>query len=79
MLAALIAGGAVGNVIELKAPPGKSFSYKELKESVEKNKPAALFLVQARPDIYIASYAYHFSSWLTILVLWLQACLVNCM
>lgn len=38
----------VGDVIELKAPPGKAFSYKELKESVEKHKPAALFLVQAR-------------------------------
>lgn len=35
-----------GDVIELKAPPGKAFSYKELKESVEKHKPAALFLVQ---------------------------------
>ena len=37
---------AAGDVIELTAPPGKAFSYKELKESVEKHKPAALFLVQ---------------------------------
>ena len=34
-------------MIELTAPPGKAFSYKELKENVEKHKPAALFLVQA--------------------------------
>jgi len=33
-------------VIELKQAPGKSFSYKELKAAIEKNKPAALFLCQ---------------------------------
>lgn len=35
-----------GNVVELKQAPGKSFSYKELKAAIEKNKPAALFLCQ---------------------------------
>ena len=33
-------------MIELKQAPGKSFSYKELKAAIEKNKPAALFLCQ---------------------------------
>ena len=37
---------AAGDVIELKQAPGKSFSYKELKAAIEKNKPAALFLCQ---------------------------------
>jgi alanine-glyoxylate transaminase/serine-glyoxylate transaminase/serine-pyruvate transaminase len=33
-------------VIELTAAPGKTFSYTELKQSVEQHKPAALFLCQ---------------------------------
>ena len=37
------------DVIELKAPAGKTFSYGELKAAVEQHKPAALFLVQVRP------------------------------
>ena len=35
-------------VVHLKKPAGKTFSYDELKEAIEKNKPAALFLCQAR-------------------------------
>ena len=37
-------------MIELKQAPGKSFSYKELKAAIEKNKPAALFLCQVCLD-----------------------------
>ncbi len=37
-----------GDVIELKAPLGETFSYETLKANVEKHKPALLFLVQVR-------------------------------
>ena len=36
------------DVIELKAPAGKTFSYGELKAAVEQHKPTALFVVQVR-------------------------------
>lgn len=36
-------------VVHLKKEAGKTFSYDELKEAIEKNKPAAVFLCQARP------------------------------
>ena len=35
-------------VVHLKKPAGKTFSYDELKKAIEENKPAALFLCQAR-------------------------------
>lgn len=59
---------AAGDVIELTAPPGKAFSYKELKESVEKHKPAALFLVQVcwgNPHPMFTLHAPHISPYST--------------
>ena len=44
-------------VVHLKKEAGKTFSYDELKEAIEKNKPAAVFLCQARP---IASLILYF-------------------
>lgn len=34
------------DVIELKCPPGQSFSFEEVKKAVEEHKPALLFLCQ---------------------------------
>ena len=36
-------------VVHLKKDAGHTFSFEELKEAVEKNKPTALFLCQACP------------------------------
>lgn len=41
-----LAGRYGAEVIELKRPPGETFSYEELKEAVKMHKPAVLFLVQ---------------------------------
>jgi hypothetical protein len=37
---------AAGDVIQLKAAPGSTFSIDELKKAVKEHKPAILFLVQ---------------------------------
>eukprot|EP00891_Asterochloris_glomerata_P005967 jgi/Astpho2/5967/fgenesh1_pg.00080_%23_150_t len=46
MRAADLASRYGADVIELKAPAGKTFSYGELKAAVEQHKPTALFVVQ---------------------------------
>ena len=39
------------DVIELKCPPGQSFTFEEVKKAVEEHKPALLFLCQVTSDL----------------------------
>lgn len=48
MLYRAVCSHPAGEVVQLKADPGATFSIAELKAAVKEHKPAILFLVQVR-------------------------------